>query len=407
MDYEQRVDDRLEESTCRLTVIQVRRLRYDSGNKFEATWWTCTQDLARVATRGRDLKSRRDTQHARSIETALSGLYSPSFSYLLRPFCLQPPHFRECEFLQSINELSSVDAPTVRRSGSGRPATTSLQGEDAYLTADRSEFMGRRIIEQLAKGDPVSTLDIVQRHHDVSFYSGDIVDDRDMLDMLNTSATMCTVHATLLQRGTKHPSVYIKVNVEGTRAVIDAAIAAGVCRLVYTSSASAVFNGTGVVEVDRRTSYSHRPFDVYNPCSYSSTASSEPEPYPESATAKLRKFSHCALPPIHAATKYHCGLRSSVQPLGPYVTPTPNAGSILSAFNTSFDPHGLEHPFIHFRIEGQVFCVASGEAFYFWDITGLCDEYEQSLLSLEIPNTYERARELMGVQSMVLRCTTS
>ncbi|KAI6030509.1 3-beta hydroxysteroid dehydrogenase/isomerase, partial [Pisolithus orientalis] len=124
------------------------------------------------------------------------------------------------------------------------------QGEDAYHTADRSEFIGRRIIKQLAKGDPVSMLDIVQRHHDVSFYSGDIVDDRDALDILNKSGAMCTVHATLLQRGAKDPSIYIKVNVEGTRAVIDAAIAAGVCRLVYTSSASVVFNGTDVVKVD-------------------------------------------------------------------------------------------------------------------------------------------------------------
>ncbi|KAI5987951.1 hypothetical protein F5J12DRAFT_532735 [Pisolithus orientalis] len=41
-----RVDNNFEESMHRLTVIQVRRLRYASRNRFKVTQWTCTQDLA-------------------------------------------------------------------------------------------------------------------------------------------------------------------------------------------------------------------------------------------------------------------------------------------------------------------------------------------------------------------------
>ncbi|KAI6154929.1 hypothetical protein BKA82DRAFT_4432149 [Pisolithus tinctorius] len=173
-------------------------------------------------------------------------------------------HTEEREFLQSINEPSSVDAPTVQRSGLGRPATASFEEEEAYLTVDRSEILGRHAVEQLARGDTIPMLDIVQRHHDVPFYSGDTTDEQDVLDILERSGVTYIVQNALLRQGARDPSVYFRGYVEGTRAIIEAAITAGVCRLVYTSSAGVVFDSTDVVNVDERVPYLEKPFDAYN-----------------------------------------------------------------------------------------------------------------------------------------------
>jgi sterol-4alpha-carboxylate 3-dehydrogenase (decarboxylating) len=52
--------------------------------------------------------------------------------------------------------------------------------------------------------------------------------------------------------------------VEGTRAIIDAAVECGVRKLVFTSSAGVVFNGQDNVDVDERLPYPIVPMDAYN-----------------------------------------------------------------------------------------------------------------------------------------------
>ncbi|KAI6140622.1 hypothetical protein BKA82DRAFT_4019270 [Pisolithus tinctorius] len=129
--------------------------------------------------------------------------------------------------------------------------------------------------------------------------------------------------------------------------------------------------------------------------------SSRPRLDPEGTTAKLNESLHCALPPICATTKYH----HSVWTLGPYVTPTPNAESILSAFNTPFNSHELECLTIHSRVEGQVLFILNGEQVHCWDFTGVHDKYKWVLLSLEVQSTYERLGEATGVRGTVMRFT--
>ncbi|KAI6148415.1 hypothetical protein BKA82DRAFT_4479326, partial [Pisolithus tinctorius] len=282
--------------------------------------------------------------------------------------------------------------------------------EEAYLTVDRSEILGRHAVEQLARGDTIPMLDIVQRHHDVPFYSGDTTDERDVLDILERSGITYIVQNALLRRGARDPSIYFRGYVEGTRAIIEAAIAAGVRRLVYTSSAGIVFDSTDVVNVDERVPYLEKPFDAYNdaqgvfgsrdsqiggsgslfdctydgnivrtillagnelvpPPSYSPTTSSEPRLDPEGATAKLSESLLRALLPICATTEYHRTMHGSMQALSSYVAPTPNAESILSAFNTPFDPCGLTDPVVCSRSDGQAFFITNGEVFGILDFT--------------------------------------
>jgi sterol-4alpha-carboxylate 3-dehydrogenase (decarboxylating) len=53
------------------------------------------------------------------------------------------------------------------------------------------------------------------------------------------------------------------VNIDGTRNVVAACVAAGVTRLVFTSSSSVVFDGSDLNGVDESRPYAARPMDYY------------------------------------------------------------------------------------------------------------------------------------------------
>ncbi|KAF6757483.1 C-3 sterol dehydrogenase [Ephemerocybe angulata] len=128
--------------------------------------------------------------------------------------------------------------------------------KDQYLVIGGSGFLGRHIVDQLrVRGDSVSIFDIVQRYHDVPFFSGDITDESAIASALKQSGTTCIIHTASPPAGLTDGSIYMKVNVDGTRAVIDAAIACGVRKLVFTSSAGVIFNGTDIIDVDERLPY--------------------------------------------------------------------------------------------------------------------------------------------------------
>ncbi|KIJ61120.1 hypothetical protein HYDPIDRAFT_31627 [Hydnomerulius pinastri MD-312] len=350
----------------------------------------------------------------------------------------------------------------------------SQQQKDVYLVIGGSGFVGRHIVDQLiARGDIVSVFDIVQRHHDVPFYSGDITDEQQVLNAIRKSGTTCIIHTASPPHGAKDPSIYHKVNVDGTRAVIDAAVSAGVTKLVYTSSAGVVFDGDDVINLDERAPYPEKPFDAYN----DSKAKGEalileangkgglltvalrpagifgpgdrqmmvglfqayqrgqthfqvgdnnnlfdytyvgnlaqahllaadklvPPPTTASDAASIKTDSseatlvnppidpathaslNRALPPISATTGFRRVPTCEARPLGPYVTPPPNASAMEAAYNAPHDPHAPKHPILRSRFDqfadnalalapsnplqvaGQVFFITNGEPVYFWD----------------------------------------
>jgi sterol-4alpha-carboxylate 3-dehydrogenase (decarboxylating) len=53
------------------------------------------------------------------------------------------------------------------------------------------------------------------------------------------------------------------VNVGGTQNIVDACVACGVPRLIYTSSASVVFEGKDLVGADEARPYAAKPMDYY------------------------------------------------------------------------------------------------------------------------------------------------
>lgn len=80
--------------------------------------------------------------------------------------------------------------------------------------------------------------------------------------MLQSGAT-CIIHTASPPHGLD-PAIYWKVNVEGTKAVIAAAVAHHVKKLVFTSSAGVIFNGQDVIDVDERLPFPETPLDAYN-----------------------------------------------------------------------------------------------------------------------------------------------
>jgi sterol-4alpha-carboxylate 3-dehydrogenase (decarboxylating) len=157
--------------------------------------------------------------------------------------------------------------------------------KDRYLVIGGSGVFGRHLIDALvARGDPVYAFDLIQRYDDVPFISGDLTDEdaiasalrkvsiyvesRTMLkteDMsLPQSGASCIFHTASPKHGTQKDEVFYRVNVDGTRTIIAAATAAGVKKLVFTSSAGVVFHGGDVWGVDETFPYPKKPVNAYN-----------------------------------------------------------------------------------------------------------------------------------------------
>lgn len=163
-----------------------------------------------------------------------------------------------------------------------------MVANDSYLVIGGCGFLGRHIVEKLlARGEQsVAVFDLVQRHHDknVQFFTGDICDSNDLsnalqkvfmpsypdlgqcgLKLCQTRAT-CIIHTASPMHGAK-PEVFFKVNVEGTKTIIAAAVANNVSKLVFTSTAGVTFSGhEDMIDIDERLPYvtKETAHDTYN-----------------------------------------------------------------------------------------------------------------------------------------------
>jgi sterol-4alpha-carboxylate 3-dehydrogenase (decarboxylating) len=85
-----------------------------------------------------------------------------------------------------------------------------------------------------------------------------------VISFATQSGATCIIHTASPLHGVKDDALYWRVNVDGTKAVIDAAVANGIRKLVYTSSAGVIFTGAALVNVDERLPPPERAMDAYN-----------------------------------------------------------------------------------------------------------------------------------------------
>ena len=76
----------------------------------------------------------------------------------------------------------------------------SASKKDIYIVIGGSGFLGRHIVQGLLdRGDSVSIFDIVQRYHDVPFYSGDITEEGSVAQALQKARNQPTsIHMLLI-----------------------------------------------------------------------------------------------------------------------------------------------------------------------------------------------------------------
>ncbi|KAI0938800.1 hypothetical protein AcV5_000403 [Taiwanofungus camphoratus] len=139
---------------------------------------------------------------------------------------------------------------------------------DSYLVTGGNGLLGRHIVQQLLeRGErAVAVLDIVAGHFDdtrVRVFVGDITDEAQVAQTIQDCAATCIIHTAALIQGAPRPALS-RVNVDGTVTLLRAARAAGVRKLVFTSSASVVFDGRDQAGVNEDVPYPAVPFDDYN-----------------------------------------------------------------------------------------------------------------------------------------------
>lgn len=126
--------------------------------------------------------------------------------------------------------------------------------------------MGRHVVEQLIhKGFKVFVFDMPggclhPRGTGAVYSAGDVTSAEQLRGVFAGAALV--VHAAAAPASCTDAAKIEAINLGGTRAVLDAARATGVRALVYTSSATVVFDGEGLTDVDESQPYPRKHADV-------------------------------------------------------------------------------------------------------------------------------------------------
>lgn len=134
-----------------------------------------------------------------------------------------------------------------------------------------SGFLGSNLIKALVnRGEKnVHNIDLHQPSGSsgvtaVPFQSADITSAESLKSAMEKIKPDVIFHTASPAAVSRNVDMFRKVNVEGTENIISAAQRANVKVIVYTSSASVVFEGKDLVNVDERMPYPEKHFDAYD-----------------------------------------------------------------------------------------------------------------------------------------------
>nr|XP_020666303.1 sterol-4-alpha-carboxylate 3-dehydrogenase, decarboxylating isoform X1 [Pogona vitticeps]XP_020666304.1 sterol-4-alpha-carboxylate 3-dehydrogenase, decarboxylating isoform X2 [Pogona vitticeps]XP_020666305.1 sterol-4-alpha-carboxylate 3-dehydrogenase, decarboxylating isoform X1 [Pogona vitticeps] len=127
-----------------------------------------------------------------------------------------------------------------------------------------SGFLGQHMVEHLVgKGYTVNVFDIRKGfdNNKVQFFLGDLCRKEDLLPALE--GVTVVFHCASPAPSSNNRELFYAVNYLGTKVVIEACKEAGVQKLVLTSSASVVFEGTDIKDGSEDLPYAKKPIDYY------------------------------------------------------------------------------------------------------------------------------------------------
>lgn len=140
---------------------------------------------------------------------------------------------------------------------------------DSYAVIGGEGFVGHALVEALSKrypGSQIVSLDVVQRHYPEKgqweFKACDLTDETSLTSALEGVKTGVLHTASPHIGGTKE--VCERVNVDGTRNIVNVCKKLSIKRLVYTSSAGIPFDGRDLINIDERCTPAPKILDPYN-----------------------------------------------------------------------------------------------------------------------------------------------
>jgi sterol-4alpha-carboxylate 3-dehydrogenase (decarboxylating) len=141
----------------------------------------------------------------------------------------------------------------------------------SVLLVGANGFLGRTIPPLLAPRHPeckITLLDIApETTLPHPYVRADITDQSALIDAFKRIRPTVVIHSAsppIPTVGKGDEKLFFRVNVEGTRNIIKACTEAGVKGLIYTSSASVIYDGGDLVNANEKTPYATRHVDPYN-----------------------------------------------------------------------------------------------------------------------------------------------
>ena len=145
--------------------------------------------------------------------------------------------------------------------------------DQRVLVTGGAGFLGRHLVEQLLQCEcrEVVVFDVIRPNPPfpsaaVTAVVGDLLNPADLQPLFNS--LYAVFHVASPSPLANNPTLFHNVNVNGTRNVIEACREGHVPRLVYTSSASVVFDGTDQRNWDERSPIPKRGLDAYTRSKY-------------------------------------------------------------------------------------------------------------------------------------------
>uniref|UniRef100_V9KZ26 Sterol-4-alpha-carboxylate 3-dehydrogenase, decarboxylating n=1 Tax=Callorhinchus milii TaxID=7868 RepID=V9KZ26_CALMI len=128
-----------------------------------------------------------------------------------------------------------------------------------------SGFLGQHLVQKLLeKGFTVNILDVRKTFdkQGVQFFTADLCSKEDVLPAFQDVSVV--FHCASPAPSSDNRELFYKVNYTGTKTIIEACKEAGVQKLVLTSSASVVFEGTDLKNGSEDLPYAEKPIDYYS-----------------------------------------------------------------------------------------------------------------------------------------------